>query len=355
MSPDSNLQQNNRQLAIWLFVVCGLIFCMIILGGATRLTESGLSMVNWNPIMGIVPPIGEEEWQATFEKYQQFPEYQKINKHRGMDLEGFKSIFYFEYGHRVLGRLIGLAFLLPFLYFLVKGRIHRKLTLRFTIMFVLGGLQGVLGWYMVKSGLVNVPSVSQYRLTAHLGAAMAIYMFIFWTALNLYKPQLANTAVPIRLRRKSIAVTSVIVIMILSGGFVAGTDAGFVFNTFPLMNGHFVPPFIYPKEPFYINMFEDLATVQFNHRIIAYVLCLMIPALWFMSRRYSLSPRSKTILNLFVVMLIIQVGLGISTLLLVVPVSLGVMHQGGALILLSLALMVNHELRKQPFQLDEIN
>lgn len=352
MSHDTNLAKNNRQLAIWLFAVCGLIFCMILLGGATRLTESGLSMVDWKPVMGIVPPTSDEEWQATFEKYQQFPEYQKINKGRGMDLEGFKSIFYFEYGHRVLGRLIGIAFLLPFLYFLFKKKIHRKLTTRFVIMFLLGGLQGLLGWYMVKSGLVNIPSVSQYRLTAHLGAAMAIYMFIFWTALSLIRPQKENSNVPGKLRRKSIAVTSVIVIMILSGGFVAGTDAGFVFNTFPLMGGHLLPPFIYPKEPFYLNMFEDLATIQFNHRTIAYLLCLMVPALWFMSRRYSLSQRSKTILNLFLVMLVIQVCLGISTLLLVVPVTLGVMHQGGALLLLSLALLVNHELRQRSFQLD---
>jgi cytochrome c oxidase assembly protein subunit 15 len=351
MLSDSTLQQNNRQLAIWLFIICAMIYGMIILGGATRLTESGLSMVDWKPIIGIIPPIGEEEWQATFEKYQQFPEYQKINKGRGMDLEGFKSIFYFEYGHRVLGRLIGIAFLLPFLYFLIKSKIHRKLTRRFITMFILGGLQGLLGWYMVKSGLVNIPSVSQYRLTAHLGAAMAIYMFIFWTALSLLRPTASNNTVPLKLTRKSIAVTCTIVIMILSGGFVAGTDAGFVFNTFPLMNGEFFPSFIYPEQPFYINMFEDLATIQFNHRMIAYLLCLMIPALWFMSRRHELAKSTRTVLNLFLIMLVIQVALGISTLLLVVPVSLGVMHQGGALLLLTLALLLNHELRQSSFQL----
>jgi len=324
MFSDSTLEKNNRQLAIWLFVICALIYCMIILGGATRLTESGLSMVNWKPIMGIVPPIGDEQWQTTFEKYQQFPEYQKINKNRGMDLQGFKSIFYFEYGHRVLGRLIGLAFLLPFLYFLIKGKIHRKLTLRFTLMFILGGLQGVLGWYMVKSGLVNNPSVSQYRLTAHLGAAMAIYIFIFWTAMNLIRPQTINTDVPNKLHKKSIAITLIIILMILSGGFVAGTDAGFVF----------------------------VATIQFNHRLIAYLLCLMIPVFWFMSKRYPLVKSSKTMINLLFIMLVIQVGLGISTLLLVVPVGLGVMHQGGALILLTLAMLVNHELRQKSFRLN---
>ena len=218
-------------------------------------------------------------------------------------------------------------------------------------MFILGGLQGVLGWYMVKSGLVNIPSVSQYRLTAHLGAAMAIYIYIFWTALNLLRPQLANPDLPAKLRKKSIAVTSVIIIMILSGGFVAGTDAGFVFNTFPLMYDHFAPPGMYKMTPFYMNWFENVATIQFNHRLIAYLLCLMIPALWFMCKRYPLAPRSKAILNLFLAMLVIQVALGISTLLLVVPVSLGVMHQGGALILLSFALLANHELRQKPFQL----
>lgn len=352
MFTDSTHERNNRQLAIWLFVICAMIYCMILLGGATRLTESGLSMVDWKPIMGIVPPIGEAEWQATFEKYQQFPEYQKINKNRGMDLQGFKSIFYFEYGHRVLGRLIGLAFLLPFLYFLVKGKIQRKLTTRFIAMFILGGLQGVLGWYMVKSGLVNNPAVSQYRLTAHLGAAMAIYVFIFWTALNLIRPQTVNVGVPAKLQRKALAITAIIVIMILSGGFVAGTDAGFVFNTFPLMYDHFAPPGMYALSPFYMNWFENVATIQFNHRIIAYVLCLMIPVFWFMSKRYALAERSKTIINLLLVMLIIQIILGISTLLLVVPVSLGVMHQGGALLLLTLALMVNHELRGNSFRLN---
>jgi len=352
MFSETTLEKNNRQLAIWLFVICALIYGMIILGGATRLTESGLSMVDWKPIMGIVPPIGEDEWQATFEKYQQFPEFQKINKNRGMDLEGFKSIFYFEYGHRVLGRLIGLAFLLPFLYFLIKGKVHSKLTTRFVIMFILGGLQGVLGWYMVKSGLVNNPAVSQYRLTAHLGAAMAIYIFIFWTALNLLRPQTTNSEAPAKLRRKAIAITGIIILMILSGGFVAGTDAGFVFNTFPLMNGYFAVPGMYEMSPFYMNWFENVATIQFNHRIIAYLLCLMIPALWFMSKRYTLAQSSKTILNLFFAMLVIQVALGISTLLLVVPVTLGVMHQGGALLLLTLALMVNHELRRNSFQLN---
>jgi cytochrome c oxidase assembly protein subunit 15 len=350
MSRDSNFEKNNRQLAIWLFAICALIYCMILLGGATRLTESGLSMVDWKPIMGIVPPIGDEQWQATFEKYQQFPEYQKINKHRGMDLEGFKSIFYFEYGHRVLGRLIGLAFLLPFLYFLIKGKIHRSLTPRFVIMLMLGGLQGLLGWYMVKSGLVNIPSVSQYRLTAHLGAAMAIYIFIFWTALNLLRPQPANTEVPVKLKRKSIFITGTIILMILSGGFVAGTDAGFVFNTFPLMYDHFAPPGMYAMSPFYINWFENVATIQFNHRLIAYLLCLMIPAFWLISKRYALSPGTRLVINLFLVMLVVQVGLGIATLLYVVPVALGVMHQGGALLLLTLALLVNHELREQAFQ-----
>lgn len=351
MFSDTSHERNNRQLAIWLFIICALIYCMILLGGATRLTESGLSMVDWKPIMGIVPPVGDAEWQATFEKYQQFPEYQKVNKNRGMDLEGFKSIFYFEYGHRVLGRFIGLAFLLPFLYFLIKGRIHRKLTTRFATMFILGGLQGLLGWYMVKSGLVNNPAVSQYRLTAHLGAAMAIYIFIFWTALNLLRPRTMNSNAPAKLRRKSMAITVIIILMILSGGFVAGTDAGFVFNTFPLMYDHFAPPGMYEMTPFYMNWFENVATIQFNHRLIAYLLCLMIPVFWFMSRRYSLKASSKIIINLFLVMLIIQVGLGISTLLLVVPVYLGVMHQGGALLLLTLSLLVNHELRRQPFQL----
>ena len=336
---------NQRQLAIWLFCICILIFTMVVLGGVTRLTHSGLSMVEWKPIVGIIPPIGETEWQGAFDKYKQFPEYQKKNMH--MNLDEFKTIFYFEYGHRVLGRLIGLSFLIPFLYFLVRKRIEKTMIPRFIIMFMLGGLQGLLGWYMVKSGLVNNPHVSQYRLTAHLSAAIAIYGYILWVALGFISPLPRNTSASgiNGIRKFSILITCVIAIMIISGGFVAGTRAGLAYNTFPLMAGYFFPPGLFNLEPFYLNLFEDLTTIQFNHRIIAYLLCILIPLFWFKARVYSLSNRTRLSLNLLLLMLVIQVTLGISTLLLAVPVALAATHQAGALVLLTLALLVNHQLR----------
>ncbi|MCK5091531.1 MAG: COX15/CtaA family protein [Gammaproteobacteria bacterium] len=342
MNPDST---NQRQIAIWLFCICILIFSMVILGGVTRLTHSGLSMVEWKPIVGVIPPIGESEWQETFDKYKQFPEYKKKNMH--MNLGEFKTIFYFEYGHRVLGRLIGLSFLVPFLYFLARKKIKRNMTPRFIIMFLLGGLQGLLGWYMVKSGLVNNPHVSQYRLTAHLSAAIAIYGYVFWVALGFISPTPKNTSVSgiKSIRNLSILITAVVAIMIISGGFVAGTRAGLAYNTFPLMAGQFFPPGLYNMEPFHLNLFEDLTTIQFNHRIIAYLLCILIPLFWFKTRAYSLSNRTRLGLNLLLIMLAMQVGLGISTLLLAVPVTLAATHQAGALVLFTLALLVNHQLR----------
>lgn len=337
---------NDRQIAYWLFTVCVLIFCMVVLGGVTRLTGSGLSMVEWSPIMGIIPPLNETEWMETFAKYRQFPEYQKINE--GMSLDEFKSIFVFEYAHRVLGRLIGMAFLLPFLFFWLKKKIRPELTPKLIIMFVLGGLQGLLGWYMVKSGLVSNPHVSQYRLTAHLSAALLIYGYIFWVALGLLFPEHENRNVLNidKLRKTGIAVTVSICIMIMSGGLVAGTKAGFAYNTFPLMYGYFIPPNLFAMDPFYINFFENITTIQFDHRMIAYLLCVLVPVYWYLSRSRALYGRSRMVFNLLLGMLVIQVMLGIATLVYVVPVVLGAAHQGGAVILLSLALFANFELRK---------
>ena len=351
MSTQAMNQDNNRQLAAWLLVICALIFCMIILGGVTRLTQSGLSMVDWKPVTGIIPPLSHDEWMASFEECRKFPEYQKINK--GMSLGEYKSIFYFEYGHRVLGRLIGLAFLLPFLYFLVKRKIPRTMSSHFTIMFLLGGLQGLLGWYMVKSGLVHDPHVSQYRLTAHLGAAMLIYTYILWTALNLLYPRAPNltSSALVPLRKFILIITGIIMLMILSGGFVAGTHAGLVFNDFPWMGGNFIPEGIYALQPFYINWFENLATIQFNHRMIAYLLCILVPLFWFKVNRETLTAKTQLLTRLFLGMLVIQVILGITTLVNYVPVWLGATHQGGALVLLTLALLLAHEFRNKNFAL----
>jgi cytochrome c oxidase assembly protein subunit 15 len=336
-------QDSNRAIAIWLLVVAALIFSMVILGGVTRLTRSGLSMVEWKPVVGIVPPLSQQQWQESFDKYKQFPEYRKIN--REMDVDEYKSIFWFEYSHRVLGRTIGLAFLIPFLIFLARGKIKKSHTPKFIAMFVLGGLQGLLGWYMVKSGLVNQPHVSQYRLTAHLIAAIAIYSYILWVAWGflLPRPSQDNTSHR-KIMRYSLALTALILLMIVSGGFVAGTKAGLAYNTFPTMNGYWFPEGLFSQHPWWINLFENITTIQFNHRLIAWLLMACVPAFWFYATRYITEPRTRMALHLLLAMLAIQVTLGITTLLFAVPVVLAASHQAGALILLTVMLFINRRL-----------
>jgi len=333
----------HRQIAGWLLAVCALIFAMVVLGGVTRLTRSGLSIVEWQPLMGAIPPLTEAQWLALFEKYKLTPEYQKVNV--GMDLAGFQGIFWLEYFHRLLGRLIGLAFLLPFVYFLVRRQIERALAPKLWLLFALGAAQGLLGWLMVASGLVDVPRVSPYRLTAHLGLAILIYAATLWVALGLLSPksQAAESIAP--LRRFGLAVTALVFFMILTGGFVAGTHAGFAFNDWPFMHGRLVPEGLVALDPWWANLFENIATVQFNHRLVAYLLCLVIPAYWFVARRHRLAARTRSLFHLLLAMLAVQVALGITTLVYVVPVPLAAAHQAGALALLSVALILNHRLR----------
>lgn len=337
---------NQKPIAVWLLICCALVFAMIVVGGVTRLTDSGLSIVEWQPIVGTLPPVTQNDWEVLLEKYRATPQYQKINK--GMSIDEFKGIFWWEYFHRLLGRLIGLVFFIPFVYFLVKKRIDRSLGARLTGIFILGGLQGFMGWYMVMSGLVNDPHVSQYRLTAHLGLAIVIFAAMFWVALDILSPKTDNSdanEVIRPLRQFSIGLSILIFIMILSGGFVAGIRAGFAYNTFPLMNGHFIPPEIFMLEPWYRNFFDNMATVQFDHRLIAWILAILVPLFWFRSRKYGLSATTRLACNLFLLMLVIQISLGISTLLYVVPIPLAASHQGGAVLLLAASLWVTHRLR----------
>jgi len=336
---------NSRSVAVWLLVVCAAIFIMVVIGGITRLTHSGLSMVEWDPIMGFIPPLTQAEWEDTFQKYQQFPEY-RLNT--GMDLAWFKSIFWMEYFHRLWGRAIGLIFLVPFLYFLARGKIGRPMIPKMIGVFVLGGLQGLLGWYMVKSGLVDNPYVSQYRLSAHLIAAFIIYGYIFWVALGLLfpKPEKIPSSAG-RLQRLAWIVTGWLAITAISGGFVAGLKAGFAYNTFPLMYGKFIPEDMFMLDPWYLNFFENIAAVQFDHRILAETLAVAIILLWSLSRRYPLPRRARLGFHLLLVMAVLQVTLGIATLLYVVPVWLAVTHQAGALVLFTLALAVCHSLRAE--------
>jgi len=334
--------RGDRAIAWWLLACCALVFAMVVLGGVTRLTHSGLSIVEWDPILGAIPPLSDADWASTFAQYQQFPEYREVN--RGMSLAEFKNIFWFEYAHRLLGRSIGVVFLLPFLWFAVRGRIRGGLLPKLLGMFVLGGLQGLMGWYMVKSGLVDVPRVSAYRLTAHLLLAVLIYSYMLWVALGLLLPRLHAAPDP-GVRRFALLVTALVVVVVALGGFVAGTRAGFVFNTFPLMNGQWLPAGYLAMQPWYVNLFENVATVQFNHRWAAIFTALAVLALWWRGRRIAV-PRARAALNLLLVVAAAQVALGIATLLHVVPVALAAAHQGGAMLLLTAALLLNHALRR---------
>tara|TARA_B110000091_G_scaffold58339_1_gene64026 strand:- start:448 stop:1503 length:1056 start_codon:yes stop_codon:yes gene_type:complete len=329
--------QHDRQIAYWLFFCAAVIFGMILLGGITRLTSSGLSMVDWKPIMGVIPPMTQTDWQEMFLKYQQFPEYQKINV--GMSLEDFKPIFMYEYLHRVLGRLIGVIFIVPFLFFYFSRRIKTGLTPKLVIMLVGGGCQGLLGWYMVKSGLVDNPHVSQYRLTAHLGAAVLIYGFILWTAFGLV---LTARAQPVELQRFSIGLSALIYLMILSGGLVAGTHAGNAYSTWPLMGDSFVPAGLYAMTPAWLSAFEDITTIQFNHRMFAYLIVALVVAFAIRAFRFGIVGRLKVGIFCLIGLLGMQVTLGISTLIFYVPIPVAAAHQVGAVALLTASLFISH-------------
>jgi cytochrome c oxidase assembly protein subunit 15 len=335
----------DRQVAGWLLICAAVIFGMILLGGVTRLTNSGLSMVEWKPLLGVVPPLSEEAWQASFEKYKQFPEYRKVNL--GMSLHEYKSIFMYEYLHRLLGRLIGVLFLLPMLYFAIRGRIRPGLMPKLLVLFFLGACQGLLGWYMVQSGLVDNPRVSQYRLTAHLGLAFAIYAYMVWLALDLLSPPAGSAAGGSRRYAGwALALVGVVYLMILSGGLVAGTRAGFAYSTWPLMGTTFIPPGLYAGSPAWLDAFEDITTIQFNHRMFAYLVCVLVVTFAVAAWRGTADRTVRVALGLMVAALVLQVTLGISTLLLHVPLSLAAAHQGGAVLLLSATLYVAHSLRR---------
>ncbi len=321
---------------IWLWVLLGLLFAMILLGGMTRLTHSGLSIVEWKPLMGAIPPLNEADWQGLFQRYQAFPEYQQINSN--MTLAGFQAIFYLEYFHRLLGRLIGLVFLLPLLYFAFKKSLTVQAALKLGGIFLLGGLQGAMGWYMVQSGLVDIPRVSPYRLTAHLLLALLILGLLLRQCFLCRYPQ-----APSKLHPFSNAVLALLVLMIALGGFVAGNKAGLAFNTFPLMHGRLIPADLYTLQPWWRDCFENLATVQFHHRLLGWLLVCLMPAyaLW-LGKRVPALRRSAILLASLT---LLQFSLGVLALLYKVPVSLGVAHQAGAVLLLGLTLWVSMSFR----------
>jgi cytochrome c oxidase assembly protein subunit 15 len=357
---------SSRPIAWWLLACCALVFAMVVVGGITRLTESGLSITEWQPLRGVLPPLDQAQWAAEFERYKAIPQYRAI--HADMSLGDFKAIYFWEYAHRLLGRLIGVAFLVPFLWLLLRGRVPRRLAPGLAGIFALGAVQGFIGWYMVESGLSQRIEVSQYRLALHLAMAVLIYAAMLWVALGLLSHERASeTPSPHRgegwgegaraappppagrgmgmLRVGASLVLGLAFLTLVAGAFVAGLRAGYVFNTFPLMEGGFAPPGYWHLAPWWRNVFEHPAAVQFDHRLLAETTLAAVIALWLGAWRAPLAPGQRWALHALLGMAAVQVGLGIATLLLVVPLPLAVLHQAGAVGLVTAALVARHSLR----------
>ncbi|CAN6562026.1 unnamed protein product [Malus baccata var. baccata] len=343
-----------KMVGIWLFGSAAWVFSMVILGGITRLTRSGLSMTDWK-FTGGLPPLSDEDWLLEFEKYKQSPEYKRVN--RGMSIDDFKFIYWMEYAHRMWGRALGIMFALPFSYFLRKGYITLQLGARLSTLFALGAGQGLIGWWMVKSGLEEPPSeyaqprVSPYRLAAHLTSAFAIYCGLLWTGLSVVMPEppaesLAWVRGAAKVKRLALPVSLLVGVTAVSGAFVAGNDAGHAYNTFPKMGDTWVPEDVFEMKPLIRNFFENTSTVQLDHRILATATLFSIGALWWSTRKFDIHPAVRSLIGSAVGMAGLQVTLGISTLLSYVPVELGTAHQAGALTLLTLMILLNHTLRR---------
>jgi cytochrome c oxidase assembly protein subunit 15 len=327
-------KSSNRSIIIWLLIVCIMVFTMVMIGGITRLTDSGLSMVDWKPIMGAIPPITETEWLKAFSDYKNYPEYQKINS--DMTLSEFKSIFFWEYFHRLFGRLIGMAFFFPYLYFLIRKRLDKKLNRKLIIAFILGGMQGLMGWYMVKSGLVDRPDVSHFRLAAHLGLAFLIIGYIFWILFPLAKKEIELDSHP--KVYKSLKIFLVLIgLQIIYGAFVAGLDAGLAYNTFPKMGSKWIADSAFVGTNFFNIILENNSMIQFIHRTLGWIVFIYSVGLLLVSKNITNGVQKKSLIYVFV-MVFIQFLLGISTLIMLVPISLAVAHQLGACLLLILTL-----------------
>ncbi len=325
--------KDNKKVVYWLFTGCFLIFIMVVVGGITRLTDSGLSMTDYKLITETIPPLNEEAWEAEFERYKQFPEYQKLHSH--FELEDFKKIYFWEWFHRFIGRFIGVVFIVPFLYFLFTKQLSRPTIKKSLVLLALGAFQGFLGWYMVKSGLIDVPAVSHYRLAAHLVTAFLTFAFTLWVALDLIYPKKETVNKSFRnLVRWGMVI---LLLQIIWGAFVAGLDAGLIHNTWPLMNeGKVIHETVYiEQQPVWRNFIEGKSGVQFVHRYLAWFVVGIIGLIWYRSRKISLNKLQKRAIDFLLVMVFIQFLLGIFTLILAVPLWLGVAHQVGAFFLLA--------------------
>jgi cytochrome c oxidase assembly protein subunit 15 len=319
---------------VWLWFVAALVFAMIVVGGATRLTDSGLSITEWKPILGAIPPLSDADWHEVFAKYREIPEYHLVNK--GMSLEDFKGIFWWEWSHRFLGRFIGVAFAVPFLFFWVTGRLRQGFAKKLSVVLALGAVQGAIGWYMVSSGLVDRVDVSQYRLALHLSVAFLIFAALIWLILSL-SPSLPPAATKGQ-RVLAGHLAGFVFVQVVLGAFVAGLKAGLAYNTWPDMNGALIPPGLFALEPWYKNFFEDLTTVQFNHRLMAYVVLAFAVLNLAVLARAKAHGRIVTSAAIVLGAMVLQAAIGIWTLLHAVPLGLGLAHQGGAAIVFVLAI-----------------
>lgn len=335
---------HHRAIATWLIVCCGFVLAMLVVGGLTRLTNSGLSMVEWKPVTGVIPPLSEAQWQAEFEKYKQFPEFKLVHFH--FELSDFKRIYAYEFSHRLLGRLTGLVFALPLAFFVARRAVPGALARRLVGLLALGSLQGFVGWWMVKSGLVDRPDVSALRLATHLGLALLLFSALLWTALDLLRTGTAPAPSPEQ-RRLALIQRGLWIwtfTTALSGALVAGLDGGVGYNTFPLMNGYVVPPGMFLLDPGWVNVYQNPVLAQFNHRGLAIGLVVAVLWTWSWARTVPLGPGQRRALNAQAAMALVQVTLGISTLLSVVWIPLAATHQLGALALLGLTTVCNHAL-----------
>jgi len=341
--PASN-RQCRRLVASWLLAVATMVLVMIVLGGVTRLTGSGLSIMEWAPFAGTFPPMTEAEWQRLFQLYQQIPQYALVNE--GMTLAGFTQIFWLEWVHRLWGRLIGLAFIVPLIWLWVTGRIERRLRPRLLLLCLLGGLQGAVGWFMVASGFFpEATAVSPYRLVVHLAFALALYVALLWIGLSVLRPVPPPPRASLLLRGLVWLCCASVVLTILAGGFVAGTRAGLAYNTFPLMDGRLVPEGYADLEPFARNLTENLAAVQFDHRLLATLALVAVTATVIVGFATSRQRAVRLAVVALLVVAVTQYMLGVATLLLVVPTALAAAHQAVAALLLAAAVVLVHATR----------
>ncbi|MFE8872548.1 MULTISPECIES: COX15/CtaA family protein [Acetobacter] len=341
---------HRRLISNWLFLLCFMLLGMIAIGGVTRLTGSGLSIMDWQPVSGFIPPLSHAEWERLFALYQTIPQYHL--QHEGFGLEGFQRIFWAEWIHRFWGRLMGLVLLLPLIWFTIRGMITRALALRLFVFFILGAMQGAIGWFMVASGFrPDSTAVEPVRLVLHLSAALALYLAILWTALSIRWPTPQTVAASpggTLTKRLVWLALGLICITIVAGGFTAGTHAGFVYNTFPLMDGHLIPAEYARLSPFWMNLVDNKAAIQFDHRLLATLTALSIGAVLLAGlRSTTLGSKAHNAIMLLGWAVLIQYALGVTTLLLVVPVWAGAVHQTFAAVLLGVMLYTLHCLRGQ--------